>query len=355
MSKDTGYQDGKLIFPETIFNFLKNEDNMKFGKLAVIGNPPYQIQTEAQQAREGGKQQGKQQAKPIYNLFIESIIDNLNPSYMVSINPSRWMTGGMGLDKFRERMMNDTRIKKIVHFSGECEVFPTVSIKGGVNYFLWQNDYNGKCEFVNGNTSNKRFLNTHDIILQDNNAFGILEKISHKSSHYISDMVFGIGVFGLNTNFDNWSGSGVKCYKIGNEVKYVKLTDMTDNHNIIGKWKVCTSKAGNVTPDKNGTVSIITTIFIVEPNSVSTNTYIVVNVFDSKNEAENFISYMKTKLFRFMLRLRASTHDINKKKFSWVPDVEDYSAPWTDAELYKKFNLSRQEVAYIESKIKTIK
>ena len=87
-------------------------DFMKFNKLAVIANFPYQMQTEAQANREGGKQQ----AKPIYHLFIEGVIDNIKPDYFASINPSRWMVGGMGLDKHRERMMNDTRIKKIVHF-----------------------------------------------------------------------------------------------------------------------------------------------------------------------------------------------------------------------------------------------
>lgn len=106
MSKTEGYQDGKLIFPQEIFNFC-NEVNMKFGKLAVVMNPPYQM-------NDGG---GKgSSAKPIYNLFIESIIDNLTPDYMVSINPSKWMNGGKGLDKHRERMMNDRHMKKNCSF-----------------------------------------------------------------------------------------------------------------------------------------------------------------------------------------------------------------------------------------------
>ena len=325
-------------------------DFMKFNKLAVIANFPYQMQTEAQANREGGKQQ----AKPIYHLFIEGVIDNIKPDYFASINPSRWMVGGMGLDKHRERMMNDTRIKKIVHFAGDKEVFPTVSIKGGVNYFVWEKDYNGECEFVSGNTSTKRFLNTHDIILQDNNAFGILDKITSHSSKYISETAFSRGAFELKTNFSNWSESGIKCYVIGNAIKYVNISNMNDKHNILNKWKVCTSKAGSVTENNLGARQILCSYFIAEPNSVSTDTYMVVNVFDTKQEAENFISYMKTKFFRFMLGLRVLTQDINKEKFAWVPDQKDYSAPWVDAELYKKYNLTRQEVAYIESKIKVI-
>ena len=129
---------------------------------------------------------------------------------------------------------------------------------------------------------------------------------------------------------------------------------MNDKHNILNKWKVCTSKAGSVTENNLGARQILCSYFIAEPNSVSTDTYMVVNVFDTKQEAENFISYMKTKFFRFMLGLRVLTQDINKEKFAWVPDQKDYSAPWVDAELYKKYNLTRQEVAYIESKIKVI-
>jgi site-specific DNA-methyltransferase (adenine-specific) len=348
MSKDNGYQDGKLIFPEIIFNFLKSEDmNMKFGKLAVIANFPYQIQTEAQKGRTGGKQQ----AKPIYNLFIESVIDNLNPDHLVSINPSKWMTGGFGLDKHRERMMNDGRMKKIVHFGGDKEIFPTVSIKGGVNYFLWEKDYNGKCEFVNGDGFTNRFLNQYDIIIQNNNAIEILDKVTKVTTNWIDRKAHSRGAFGIKTNFSDWDVTGLKCIVNGKTTKFVDSSKINDRDGILTKWKVCTSKAcGDGTLEKLNLL-----VWILEPNAIASDTYMIVNEFDSKLEAENFMSYMKTKFFRFMLGLRVSTQDINKPKFAFVPDLEDYSAPWTDKELYAKYNLTRQQVAYIESKIKEIK
>ena len=347
MSKAEGYQDGKLIFPERIFNFC-NEVNMKFGKLAVIGNPPYQINND-----NGGN---TTHASALYHKFIEASIDGLNPDYISMIVPSRWMIGGRGLDEHRERMMNDKRMKKIVHFSGEREVFPSVSIKGGVNYFLWQKDHSGTCEFVVGNSTTNRHLNQYDIILQDNNAVGILEKVRSTCSDWMNKSWAGQTPFGIVTSFKNWQTSGTKCIKSGLEEKFVNFSDFTDKHNIIGKWKVCTSKANGAAQEDNGNgKKVISDAFVIDPNAICTQTYVVVNVFDSKQEAENFISYMKTKFFRFMLGLRVLTMDINKKKFAWVPDVSDYSAPWTDKELYKKFNLSRQEIAYIESKIKEIK
>jgi len=321
-----------------------SEINMKFNKLAVLGNPPYQMTN----------------MSPLYHFFVESVIDNLNPDYFSMIIPSRWMIGGKGLDKHRERMMNDTRMKKIVHFGGSSEIFSTVEIKGGVNYFLFEKDYSGECEFVNGNTSSKRFLNSHDIILLDNNAFTILEKITNITSMFINQSCYSTNPFGVATNYNNWVESdcdnAIVCYASGKSLHKINFSDFSDSNNIIGKYKVCMSEANNgaTTEDKNGMKRMIGDIFIVTPNEICTQTYIVVNSFESMKEAENFISYMKTKLFRFMLSLRVLTQHINKEKFTWVPDQLDYSMPWNDVELYKKYNLTRQEIAYIESKIKAI-
>jgi site-specific DNA-methyltransferase (adenine-specific) len=250
-------------------------------------------------------------------------------------------------------MMNDRRIKKIVHFGGDREVFSTVYIKGGVNYFLWEKNHSGKCEFVNGNTSTNRFLNEHDIIVQDNNAVSILESVQSKTSKWINQRCYGNKPFGLATNFKNWVENGVKCIASRKSEHFTEPNAFTDKHNIIGKWKVCASAAIN--PNKDGRFEVYNNLFIIEPNAICTQTYIVVNMFDSKSESENFISYMKTKFFRFMLGLRVLTQHINKEKFAFVPDVEDYSTPWTDKELYKKFGLTRQQINYIEGKIKTIK
>jgi site-specific DNA-methyltransferase (adenine-specific) len=220
-----------------------------------------------------------------------------------------------------------------------------------------EENYDGECEFCHGNTSSKRFLNTHDIVLQDNNAFGILEKVMNNSTKFISQTCYGNKPFGLATNFSDFTDSGIKCIAIKQSEHFVDADVFTDKNAIIGKWKVCMSKAtseGNITPDANGAVGIATNFFIIEPNSICTETYIVVNIFDNKKEAEIFISYMKTKFFRFMLGLRVLTQDINKNKFAWVPDMLDYSTAWTDKELYEHFKLTRQEVAYIESKIKAI-
>ena len=327
---------------------------MKFGKVAVVGNPPYQQQSEAQKNR--ATEGGKQQAKPIYHLFVEAVIDCLNPNYFSFIVPSRWMIGGMGLNSFRERMMRDNRIKKIVHFPGERDIFENVSIKGGVSYFLWQNNYGGDCEFVSDGISIKRNLNDYDIIVQDNRAVSILYKIQDNCFVFINQRTIGNKPFALPTNYSAWTKYGTKCISQGKK-EYFVGSGFTDKHGILDKWKVCTSKAtveGSSFVGKERSFFSKNGIFVIEPGTICTETYIVVNVFDTKHEAENFISYMKTKFFRFMLGLRTLTQDINKEKFAWVPDLEDYSKSWTDEELYKRFNLTDSEIKHIESKIKPI-
>jgi site-specific DNA-methyltransferase (adenine-specific) len=348
MSKTDGYQDGKLIFPQEIFNFC-NEVNMKFGKLAVIANFPYQIQTESQQAREGGKQQ----AKPLYNLFIEATIDGLNPDHFVSIHPSRWMLGGLGLNKFRERMMSDKHLKTIVDDMSCNGIFPTVDIAGGVQYFHWDKSYNGECNF-NGVV---RPLNEYDIVLRENESYAILNRVKESASNFVSSSVSSCKPYGLATNVKETS-SGTPCwFKKSIGLSFVDSSIVTNPRNDIQKWKVVAPRApiaGQTDFTKPISIFNDNNVFIAEPNQVCTETYLVINSFDTKKEAENFITYMKTRVFRFMLRMRTVSQDVTRENYAFVPDVQDYSAPWTDDELYKKFNLTRQQIAFIESKIKAI-
>jgi hypothetical protein len=309
----------------------------------IVMNPPYQITDEGHGAS----------AKPLYHMFIEKAIE-MGPDYIVSVNPSRWMVGGKGLDDFRKKMAKSKNVRLIKHFPGDDEIFKEVSIKGGVNYFLWDKNYNGDCNFIVGETTTKRALDKYDVVVQDNNALPILEKVIQKSNNWIGQKCIGRKPFGLETNFGNWKESGVTCYSIGNKVNFVEPKIFTDKNKIIEKWKVVTSKGGSPNLDINKQKFVISNIFIIEPGAICTETYVVVNIFDTKKEAENFVLYMKTKFFRFMLGLRALTQDINKEKFNWIPDLEDYSRVWTDDDLYKKFELTEEEISYIESKIKIL-
>ena len=88
-----------------------------------------------------------------------------------------------------------------------------------------------------------------------------------------------------------------------------------------------------------------------EPNSVCTETYLVIKDVDSRIEAENLVSYIKTRFFRFMMSLVKNTQNISKASYTFVP-LQDFSHPWTDEMLYRKYKLSSDEIAFIESMIR---
>lgn len=322
---------------------------MEFTKLAVIGNPPYQMMNNVNTAtkRDGGGDG----AKPIYHLFIEACIDHLSPDYLSMIVPSRWMAGGQGLDKFRERMMNDRRMRIIKDFKGTFDVFPSVQIAGGVNYFLWDKEYDGPCDF-NGVCRN---LNEYDIIIRDHEAIGIIEKVTRTSNKFVCDLVSSQKPYGIPGNSVP-SESGTICYFKQSIGKSFTNHTISDKRNDLDKWRVLIPYILHP-PDDNKPFMAFNRdrLNIAEPGSVCSESFLVVGRFDSEEEANNFISYFGTKFFRFLLRVRICSLHASRSVYRFVPDLQDYSKPWSDSELYNMFALNSKEIDYIESKIKEFK
>jgi site-specific DNA-methyltransferase (adenine-specific) len=326
---------------------LEDIFNMKFD--VIVGNPPYQLST-------GGS---GRQAKPIYQYFVQQA-KKMNPRYLVMIIPSRWFSGGMGLDQFREEMLNDERIRKLVDYSNAKDCFSGISVSGGVNYFLWDKDNKGDCEFVsihNGTSSiaNRR-LNEFPILVRYNDAVNIIHKIKSKKEKVISDIVSSINPFGFVT-----SSRGEKEKTDNSAVLYssegkgfVDVSEVKKGIDLLSKYKVMVSQttsehAGET--DKNGKFRVISRILTLGPNEVCTHSYIIVGSFNKKEEADNLNNYLKTKFSRFLLLQAISSIHITKEKFVFVP-LQDFSEPWTDEKLYKKYGLTQDEIAFIESMIR---
>lgn len=317
---------------------------MKFN--AIIGNPPYQV-------TDGGNGAS---ASPIYNQFVDAA-KSISPDLIVIIMPAKWYSGGKGLSQFRFNMLNDRRIAKIVDYSNSLDCFPTVDVAGGVCYFLWDKKYNGVCEFVNNSngkiSSITKLLNEHKYLIRYPQADSILRKINDQREPNMSAVVSSRKPFGLATN--------IKPLVSGNiTLRYNKGTgpyeraDISVGAHLIDKWKVMlsyltTEHAGQ--PDKNGQYRILSTLEILPPETVCTETYLLAGSSESYQEAIHLMNYLKTRFVRFLVSLVAVSQHITKGCFTFVP-IQDFSKSWTDKELYAKYSLTSEEISFIESLIK---
>ena len=331
----------KLTNPAT---WGKEGERLKFN--AIVGNPPYQ-------ESDGGNNAS---ATPVYNYFVEQAKE-INPHYLSMITPAKWYSGGKGLDTFRANMLNDKRIRKIVDFTDSKDCFPTVDIAGGVCYFLWDNAYDGKCEFTNvsnGKTTvTLKYLNGYDTLIRYPVAEAIVNKVLSYGEENLSGMVSARKPFGLATYVKPTPTGDIRLRYNGG-TGYFFRKDIPQSQEWIDKWKVIISRlsaehAGQ--PDKNGQFRVLSTTEILPPNTACTETYLVAGVFDSEAEANHYFKYLQGKFARFLLAQIAMTQQITKFTFSFVP-VQDFSKPWTDAELYEKYGLTADEIAFVEAMIK---
>ncbi len=313
----------------------------------IIGNPPYQLD-------DGGYGTS---AAPIYQLFVEKALD-LDPRYAVFVTPSRWMAGGKGLDKYRERMLSDKRLCKIVDYPKLYEGFPGVKIRGGISYFLWDRNHNGACAVQtiwDGQPTGPavaRHLDAYDILVRRNEAVPILEKVRAKRETTLDARVSSRKPFGLATNFKGKPlKSGLKkpiqLYQ-NQRISWVERKEILTNSDWIDEWKVLMTAV-------QGTSAAVETKFlskpiIAEPGTACTETYLVAGHFDGETEAVNYAKYLRTRFVRFLVSLRKATQHATRDVYAFVPDLP-LNQEWTDAKLYKRYGLTTEEIAFIESQV----
>ena len=324
--------------PERIFN-------MKFD--VIIGNPPYQLST-------AGNDNGAQ-AKPLYHKFIEQA-KKLKPHYLSMIVPSRWFSGGWGLDDFRLDMMTDRKLVELHDFPDASDCFPGVEIKGGVCYFLWDNYANKDCHFVThkgreivSEASRSLKENDCDILIRYNEAIPILHKVRAFNEPSFETIVSTKKPFGFITNYSGGSKTpfdgAVKLYA-NKRIEYVTRSAVTRNSDCVDNHKIIVPKAvGSGDPHTD----FIKPLYC-EPNACCTETYLLVGPFESKEICENVIGYIGTKFFHFLVTLQKNTQDCMKRVYSFVP-IQDFTKSWSDKELYEKYKLTQEEISFIESMV----
>ena len=322
-------------------------ETLKFD--VIIGNPPYQL-------NDGGGTGSS--ARPIYHKFIEQA-KKMNPRFMAMIIPARWYSGGKGLDEFRCSMLNDSRIRRLVDFIDSRDCFTGVDIAGGVCYFLWNRDYPGKCIVVSvrkiGKDISERALNEFETFIRDNRALEIVKRVTSQSKSFMNSAVSSRMPFGITSNEPLRKTGDFKLISSAGIGKISK-NKVSAGSDLIPKWKVMLSKTSHDhagQPDKQGMRRVFSRIEVVGPNVVCTESYLVVGGYDTEIEAQNMCNFLKTQFCRFLVSIQVLTQNITKRKFSFVPSL-DMKISWSDKKLYDMFNLSGDDIAYIDSIIRPI-
>lgn len=315
----------------------------------IIGNPPYQMK--------GGA--GGTSDSSIYHLFVEQA-KRLEPKYLSMVIPSRWLAGGRGLDEFRQEMLNSHQLKKLVDYPVSKEVFPNVEVKGGICYFLYSGDHHGACDVtvVRGKEAitTSRELEEFDVFVRNPSAAEILRKVLRAQEKSIIDILTADTPFGIATNFDgfhdNKNAGDIALYFVKGgkrDIGYMPRSQITKNVHLMDKWKLLVPKAGSDGGQKIPD-SVLGKPWLAAPPSVATQTFIAFWV-DSEAEALSIQSYYKTKFFRFIVSLRKITQDALRQTYTWVP-IQTWDREWKDSDLYAKYDLTKDEIEYIESVIR---
>jgi len=320
----------------------------------IIGNPPYQMK--------GGA--GGSSDSSIYHLFVEQA-KKLEPRYLSMVIPSRWLAGGRGLNEFRKVTLSSHKLLSLVDFPVSRDVFPNVEVKGGICYFLWSNTYNGPCDvtIIRGDdkTRSIRQLDEFDVFVRDARSASILRKVMAHEEQPIISILTADTPFGLATNFDDFEHSdtnhsspppnSITLYYARSgkrNVGFIPRSTITKNVDLIDQWKVLVPKAGSDGGQKIPD-SVLGKPWLSPPPSAATQTFLAFWLA-SEDEAQSLKSYYCTKFFRHLVSLRKITQDALRPMYSWVP-IQAWDRHWTDESLYAKYELTDEEIAFIESTI----
>ena len=282
----------------------------------------------------------------------------MQPRYLSMIIPSRWFSGGKGMDEFRDSMLHDNRLRRIVDYPEAIDAFSGVQIKGGVMYFLWDRDNEGdvkvstfKKDRITSTLERPLLEEGATTFIRFNEAIPILKKVTSKHEQSISGQISARKPFGLDTLYkghDKKHEGRITLYQNGG-IGYADRIALSKGKEFIDKHKVLIPRAGSGS-DAFPHI-ILGKPFIATAPSACTETYIVAGAYDTIEECKNLQSYISTRFFRFLVLLMKVTQDATAKVYSFVP-VQDFNEEWSDEKLYSKYGITPDEIEFIESLIR---
>ncbi len=320
----------------------------------IIGNPPYQL------GQSGGEAVGSF-AMPIYQKFVQAA-KSLEPHYVAMVTPSRWFAGGRGLDAFRQEMLQSRKLRVLVDFPNAADAFPGIDIAGGVSYFLWDRLHEGPCEVRTiapgiPEASELRELGAYDIFVRYNVGVSILQKVWPQgvTRDTIAAKVSPTQPFGLRTDFrgkENPEGlEKPVVLRTSQGDTFIERAEVPRNDSWIDQWKVILGLAyGERGPFPYW---ITSEPGILGPGTACTETYLVIDRFDSEDEANLFARYLRTRFVRFLISLRKNTQHLYSERFAFVPNLP-MDREWTDEMLYRQYDITKDQIAFINSMIRSM-
>jgi len=247
-----------------------------------------------------------------------------------------------------------------------------VGLKGGVCYFLWDRDNPGTCQVTThfkdeppSTTSRQLLEEGVDVFIRFNEGLAILKKVVAVESGETNSLslperkrfdrlVSSRKPFGLETTFKGkmvQDADGVLVYQNGG-TGYIPRSSIATGAHLIDKWKVYTGYAAPGTGNKDTYPHrIISTPFIGEPSTISSETYLCIGPFDSKSQAQSALSYLSCRLTRLLILLHKPSQHTTRKVYAFVP-TQKWTRRWTDKDLYAKYGLSAREIAFVEKLVR---
>ena len=370
-----------MYAPDDLINKIKNQPELFIKKVhdlvgkdmkinAIVGNPPYQ-------------EEGISTRKaPVYHLFYD--ISFRLSDIVTLITPARFLfKAGQTPTEWNEKMLSDSHLKVVDYFQKSTEVFPTVDIKGGVVMILRDmSQYFGQIGFFSPFPELRTIM--HKVTSDLNFSYGQFANIVSSQGIYkftdeaITEYPRILDVQGKGTGTKITSNSLENMPEIflvnnpkDNGSEYIGIIGLNKG-NRVQRWinrkfiqSIDTLYSYKVLiPEANGTGAIgevLSTPMIGTPMIGHTDTFLSIGNFSNQSDATNCLKYIKTKFARTMLGTLKATQHNPKNTWANVP-LQDFtpssdmdwskSIPEIDQQLYAKYHLSNEEIAFIEKMIK---
>lgn len=316
----------------------------------IIGNPPYQVRTEASRG----------QARPVYQHFVRWA-KQLRARTTCFVVPARWFAGGLGLAGFRREMLADRELAAMLDVQRAETVFRDVTITGGVVAMLWREGHRGPCTVttlsVDGERSEPtpRMLSEFDVFVRSSEAASIVRRVLAHDEPLLAEGVGPVDPFGFATtvhgNAAPSPAAPIKLYG-SRRISWVPREAIHRHTEWIDRYTVLLKSATDGNEIHPLPVWDAVGPIIAGPGEVCGWSYLVVGVCESREEAEHLVSYLRTKFVRFLVAQRKITHHNKADVFRFVPAVP-LDRAWSDHELAERYGLSEGERAHIERQIRT--